>query len=244
MWPNVWRHKKYETGLIGIQQSIQKSMPKKYRKWMRKGARRMPKWRPKSMIFILFRKRRKRSRPFVFPYKSWFRAFKKRWNFDKDLCKIDARRSDAEMLKNDAKLSETGIQNQAKIRKNTRKVNQNRRPKIDAKNDCPAPSWPKGRQVGRAPLLKTNHLVSSRLRLVFVSSSSSKDFRRLSIVHFRLVFVSSLVSAVSYRLLCVLFSSHLCLLASFDVVLTSSVRHVFRPVQPQNVCKACWSLDR
>ena len=66
-------------------------------------AKRVPKWdqngHRKHWFFILFRKRRKRSRPFVFPYKSWFRAYRKRWNFKKNRCKIDARRSVAKIVK-------------------------------------------------------------------------------------------------------------------------------------------------
>ena len=47
----------------------------KVRKWCQNGFQ-------NQWFFILFRKRRKRSRPYVFPYKTWFRACKQRWKIN------------------------------------------------------------------------------------------------------------------------------------------------------------------
>ena len=46
----------------GIQKSIQKSMPKKYRKIMKQAPKMMRKWMPKSMIFDTFSKKAKRTK--------------------------------------------------------------------------------------------------------------------------------------------------------------------------------------
>ena len=78
-----WKHRFWRPFSI----KNEKRHPKKHlkidaEKILKMYAKRFPKWcqngHQKHWFFILFRKRRKRSRPFVFPHNSWFWALKMR----------------------------------------------------------------------------------------------------------------------------------------------------------------------
>ena len=76
---------------------------------------------PKSMKIQTFQKKLKCSKLFVLQKKTWFWALKMYENSIQNQCKIDARKSYAKSMKNDANIEANGGQDRLKIQKYAKK---------------------------------------------------------------------------------------------------------------------------
>ena len=140
-------------------------------------------------------------------------------------CKNNARKSCAKNMRKHHKWSQT-------VSRNPRQFKKKRRPKIDAKKEAHARIRPEGRRLVRAPLLRLNHLFSTRFRLrlvissrlvfVFVSSSSSRRLLSSFDIPYRLLFVPSLSYQTS--------KTSLCQIANRSVAKANDATHIVRRV--------------
>ena len=102
-YDHFWYHFPEKKSEKGIPQNVNKLIPKKCRPMMPKGSRMMPKWMPKSMLFHIFQKMRKRSKLFFYNIKRGSGLLKTRVKSVQNLCKIDAWKMHARIMQNDAK---------------------------------------------------------------------------------------------------------------------------------------------